>query len=184
MGYSIGFWKTSTKFFLKVNFLTGWEIPLGTNDWAKSKPRCKKYAAFFWKSRVTLGHKSVFNHSNWCQKGEKRLLACLTCTKQWNSWVIVNSRLKNWVKWQENDSNMGFLFMGTTKYIDIDQGIYKVKLKVALNEKQKKLHGFSFSISMANFEAFWGSKSWAQTSLFWSVCRIWNQSTKNILWCP
>ena len=68
MGYSIGFWKTSTKFFLKVNFLTGWEIPLGTNDWAKSKPRCKKYAAFFWKSRVTLGHKSVFNHSNWCQK--------------------------------------------------------------------------------------------------------------------
>ena len=29
--------------------------------------------------------------------------------------------------------------------------------------------GFSFSISMANFEAFWGSKSWAHTSLFWGV---------------
>ena len=58
-------------------------FPLGTNDWAKSKPRCKKYAAFFWKSRVTLGHKSVFNHSNWCQKGEKRLLACLTCSNKW-----------------------------------------------------------------------------------------------------
>ena len=26
-------------------------------------------------------------------------------------------------------------------YVDIDQGIYKVKLKVALNEKWKKLHG-------------------------------------------
>ena len=43
-------------------------------------------------------------------------------------------------------------------YVDIDQGIYKVKLKVALNEKRKKLHGFSFSINMANFEAFWGVK--------------------------
>ena len=34
-----------------------------------------------------------------------------------------------------------------------------IKLKVALNEKQKKLHGFSFSINMANFEAFrWTKK--------------------------
>ena len=41
---------------------------------------------------------------------------------------------------------------------DIEQGIYKVKLKVALNEKRKKIHGFSFSINMANFEAFWGVK--------------------------
>ena len=28
------------------------------------------------------------------------------------------------------------------------------KMKVALNEKRKKLHGFSFSINIANFEAF------------------------------
>ena len=54
-------------------------------------------------------------------------------------------------------------------YVDIDQGIHKEKMKVALNEKQKKLHGFSFSINMANSEAFWGSKSWAQTYLLWSV---------------
>ena len=27
-------------------------------------------------------------------------------------------------------------------------------MKVALNEKRKKLHGFSFSINIANFEAF------------------------------
>ena len=40
------------------------------------------------------------------------------------------------------------------KYVDIDQGIHKGKMKVALNEKQKKLHGFSFSINIANFEAF------------------------------
>ena len=58
-------------------------FPLGTNYWAKSKPRCKKYEGFFWKSRVFLGHKSVFNHFYWCQKGEKRLLACLTCTNKW-----------------------------------------------------------------------------------------------------
>ena len=44
--------------------------------------------------------------------------------------------------------------MNALVYVDIDQGIYKVKLKVALNEKRKKLHGFSFSINMANFEAF------------------------------
>ena len=48
--------------------------------------------------------------------------------------------------------------MNALVYVDIDQGIYKVKLKVALNEKRKKLHGFSFSINMANFEAFWGVK--------------------------
>ena len=36
-------------------------------------------------------------------------------------------------------------------YLDIDQGIHKGKLKNALNEKLKKLHGFSFSINMANF---------------------------------
>ena len=45
-----------------------------------------------------------------------------------------------------------------TPYVDIDQGIYKVKLKVALNEKRKKLHGFSLSINMANSEAFGGVK--------------------------
>ena len=43
-------------------------------------------------------------------------------------------------------------------YVDTDQGIYKVKLKVALNEKRKKLHGFSSSMNMANSEAFWGVK--------------------------
>ena len=43
--------------------------------------------------------------------------------------------------------------------VDIDQGIHKVKLKVARNEKRKKLHGFSFSINIANFEAFrWTKK--------------------------
>ena len=30
----------------------------------------------------------------------------------------------------------------------------KGKMKVALNEKRKKLRGFSFSINIANFEAF------------------------------
>ena len=39
-------------------------------------------------------------------------------------------------------------------FINIDQGIHMVKLKVALNEKPKKLGGFSFSINMANFEVF------------------------------
>ena len=44
--------------------------------------------------------------------------------------------------------------MNTLVYVDIDQGICKVKLKVARNEKRKKLRGFSFSINIENFEAF------------------------------
>ena len=48
--------------------------------------------------------------------------------------------------------------MNALVYVNIDQGIHKVKVKVALNEKRKKLHGFSFSINMANFEAFCQTK--------------------------
>ena len=49
--------------------------------------------------------------------------------------------------------------MNAPVYVDIDQGIHKGKLKNALNEKRKKLRGFSFSINMANFEAFrWTKK--------------------------
>ena len=48
--------------------------------------------------------------------------------------------------------------MNALVYDNIDQGIYKVKLKVARNEKRKKLHGFYFSINMANFEGFWRNK--------------------------
>ena len=44
--------------------------------------------------------------------------------------------------------------MNALVYVDIDQGINKGKMKVALNEKQNKLHGFSFSINIANFEVF------------------------------
>ena len=38
--------------------------------------------------------------------------------------------------------------------VEIDQGIHKGKMKVALNEKRKNLRGFSFSINIVNFEAF------------------------------
>ena len=48
--------------------------------------------------------------------------------------------------------------MNAPVYVDIDQGIHKGKLKNALNEKRKKLRGFSFSINMANFEAFCRTK--------------------------
>ena len=48
--------------------------------------------------------------------------------------------------------------MNAPVYVDIDQGIHKGKLKVAQNEKRKKLSGFSFSINIANFEAFCRTK--------------------------
>ena len=44
--------------------------------------------------------------------------------------------------------------MNALTYVDIDQGIHKGKMKVALNEKWKKLCGISFSINIANFEVF------------------------------
>ena len=56
--------------------------------------------------------------------------------------------------------------MNALVYVNIDQGIHKVKLKVARKEKQKKLHGFSFSINMANFEAFHWNKKWSSNLFF------------------
>ena len=44
--------------------------------------------------------------------------------------------------------------MNALVYVDIDQGIHKEKMKVARNEKRKKLRGFSYYKSIANFEAF------------------------------
>ena len=51
-------------------------------------------------------------------------------------------------------ATLSFTLMNALVYVDIDQGIHKGKMKVALNEKRKKLCGFSFSINIANFEAF------------------------------
>ena len=41
--------------------------------------------------------------------------------------------------------------MNALVYVNIDQGIHKVKFKVALNEKRKNLHGISFSIKTFYF---------------------------------
>ena len=56
-------------------------------------------------------------------------------------------------------SNFEFYLMNALVYVDIEQGIYKVKLKVALKWKTKKTMWVFFSISMASFEAFpWTNK--------------------------
>ena len=55
--------------------------------------------------------------------------------------------------------------MNALIYVDIDRGIHKVKLKNALNEKRKKLRGFSFSINMA-FEAFRRTKKFISNPFF------------------
>ena len=52
-----------------------------------------------------------------------------------------------------------FHLKNALNFVDIDKGIHKIKCKIALNEKRKKLCGLSFSMNMAKFEAFWGSKS-------------------------
>ena len=50
--------------------------------------------------------------------------------------------------------NFEFYLINALFYVDKDQGIHNVKLKVAQNEKRKKLVRGLFSINMANFEAF------------------------------
>ena len=49
--------------------------------------------------------------------------------------------------------------MNALVYVDLDQGIHKGELKVARNEKRKKLSGLSFSVNIANFEAFCRTKN-------------------------
>ena len=71
--------------------------------------------------------------------------------------------------------NFEFYPMNVLVYVDIDQGIYKVKF--AWNEKQKKRGGFSFSINMANFEVFRQNKKFSQTSFFWKV-----EDVKSVKW--
>ena len=58
--------------------------------------------------------------------------------------------------------------MNALVYVDIDQGIIKVKMKVAQNEKRKKLLGFSFYINIGNFEAFLWNLNLSGNSLFWT----------------
>ena len=50
--------------------------------------------------------------------------------------------------------------MNALLYVDIDQG------KVARNEKRKKLHGFSYTQNIANFEAFRWNISLSANLLF------------------
>ena len=58
--------------------------------------------------------------------------------------------------------------MNALVYVDIDQGIHKGKMKVAQNEKRKKLLGFSFYINIGNFEAFLRNLNLSAKHLFWT----------------
>ena len=60
---------------------------------------------------------------------------------------------------------------------NIDQGIHKVKFKVA-PEKRRKLHGFSFSINITNFEAFLSVKK-LSANLFLQKSALLNCVTRN-----
>ena len=57
--------------------------------------------------------------------------------------------------------------MNALVYVDIDQGIHKVKMKVAPNEKRQKLLGFSFYINIGDFEAFLWNLNLSANRLFW-----------------
>ena len=72
--------------------------------------------------------------------------------------------------------------MNALVYVDIDRGIHKGKLKNALNEKRKKLRGFSFSINIANFEAFRWTKKLI-SNLFFLKSDIVMQTSVNALIC-
>ena len=48
-------------------------------------------------------------------------------------------------------------------------------MKVARNEKRKKLLGFSFSINIANFEAFWGVKKLSANLSFFKSAPLFDE---------
>ena len=52
-------------------------------------------------------------------------------------------------------------------YVNIDQGIHKVKMKVAQIKKRKKLLGISFYINIVNFEAFLWNLNLSTNRFFW-----------------
>ena len=58
--------------------------------------------------------------------------------------------------------------MNALVYVNIDQGrvFISEKDKVARNDKQKKLHGFSYYKNIANFEEFWRDKNISKNLLF------------------
>ena len=62
--------------------------------------------------------------------------------------------------------------MNALVYVDIDQGIYKGKSIVARNEKRKKLHWFSYTYYIANFEAFRWNISLTDKPLISEECAI------------
>ena len=66
--------------------------------------------------------------------------------------------------------NFLFYLINALFYVDKDQGIHNVKLKVAQNEKRKKLSVFSLSINIANFEAFCMDKKVDLKPLFSEEC--------------
>ena len=57
--------------------------------------------------------------------------------------------------------------MNALVYVNIDQSIYKGEMKVARNEKRKKLLGFSFYINIGNCEAFLWNLNLSPNHLFW-----------------
>ena len=82
-----------------------------------------------------------------------------------------------------------FWFYTIKLFVDIDRDIHKVKLKNALNEKRKKLRGFSFSINMANFEAFRRTKKLISNLFFlksvyphFQSCRVNTADSSNMHW--
>ena len=74
--------------------------------------------------------------------------------------------------------------MNALVYVNIDQGIHKVKLKNALNEKRKKLLVFSFSINIANFEAFCQTKKVISNLFFLKSAIIYKSYLKITLQKP
>ena len=65
-----------------------------------------------------------------------------------------------------------------------DQGIHKSKSKVARNEKRKKQRGFSYTLNIANFEAFRWIISLSANLLFLKsddVCKLIVYKAWNVL---
>ena len=76
------------------------------------------------------------------------------------------------LKTERNASKFDMFMEKENPHVDIDQGIHKGKMKVAQNEKRKKLLGFSFYINMGNLEAFLWNLNLSTKHLFWRCVYI------------
>ena len=110
-------------------------------------------------------------------------LFSLGCEKLQNLPYFIDTKTQIWFfHFSFCASTLFFSLRNTLVYVDIDQGIYCNKSKVARNEQRKKLFGFSYFKIIANFEVFvWSVLSSTNSEIVRSTTTISVTTYKHII---